>query len=301
MRFALLGLLFAGIGFAQISTGPDCAPVTFQLTGNGSTPVVAGGTGDNRGTQCETWTVAYESTGLTGFTVAFQSSVGANTPTSFGAYTGNTVNSSSSFGTAALGLATYCNLGSCSSGGTTVNTPWIRVTVTGATGSGVIRGVYYGYRTGATGGTGGGGGGGGGGSGCSAPCAVVGTAAAGAPPSGDPVQIGGQDGTDIRTIKTDTAGDIITAPLSRTTAVSGQQAVTATAVSLGTHTVGGGFCVVADSGNTINVFLGPSGVTITTGFPLLPGQAACNNLGNTNELFVVASTTGATVEWLGTN
>lgn len=340
MKLAILGLLvFGGIGFAQISTGPDCAPVTFQFATNGTTPVVAGGTGDNRNTQCETWTVAYEATGITGFTVAFQSSVGANTPTSFGAYTGNTVNSSASFGSAALGLATYCNLGSCSSGGTTVNTPWVRVSVTGASGVGVIRGVYYGYRTGATGGTGGGGGSGGGGGGCSSPCPVVGTAAAGAPPSGDPVQVGGTDGTDIRTmktdtsgdqivvgaaasgaaqvgnsvpmagndgtdvrtVKTDTSGDLIISPLPRTTALSGQQAVTGTAASLGTHAVAGGFCVVADIGNTIPVYIGPAGVTTSTGYPLVAGQPACNNLGNTNELFVVASTTGATAEWFGTN
>ena len=295
------GIAIRGHRLRETSTGPDCAPVAFQLTGNGSTAVVAGGTGDNRNTQCETWTVAYEATGLTGYTVAFQSSVGSNTPTSFGSYTGNTVNSSASFGTAALGLATYCNLGSCSMGGTTVNTPWIRVTVSGASGTGLIRGVFYGYRTGATGGTGGGGGGGGGGSGCPNPCPVEGVDAAGAAPTVPSVGAAGFDGTDVRRIKTDTAGDIINSPLPRGASLSGQQSVTGTAVNLGAHTVGGGFCVVADIGNTITIYVGPTGTTTSTGFPLVAGQAACNNLGNTNELFVVASTTGATIESFGTD
>jgi hypothetical protein len=213
VRFAIV-LAFAGVAIAQTAppaSQPDCPPIVFTLVGgNGVAPSLPTPYLDNRSLQCETWTVAYEAdSGLSGYTVAFQSATGSVTPGTFGAYTGNTVNSSSGFGTAALGLASYCNFASCTSGGTTVDTPWIRISVSGASGTGNIRGVFYGYKTGYTGGTGGGGGsGGGGGGGCSTPCPVVGTAAAGAPPSGDPVQIAGLDGTDIRTIKTSTAGDV---------------------------------------------------------------------------------------------
>jgi hypothetical protein len=288
MKGFLLALVFAGGLLAQ--NPPDCFVPPAQIISPGNLQL------DNRGTGCNTWTVWYISE-VTGFTVTFQSSLGINTPDSFGSYTGSTVASSSSFGTAMVGVATFTGLSATP--GASVETPWVNVSVTGGGGA-VVRVGLYGYRTGATGGTGGGGGGGGG-SGCPNPCPVEGVDSPGVAPTVPPVGVAGFDGTDGRRIKTDAAGDIINSPLPRTTSLSGQQAVTGTAASLGTHTVGGGFCVVADSGNTINVFLGPTGVTTSTGFPLLPGQTACNNLGNTNELFVVASTTGATVEWLGTN
>lgn len=288
MKGFLLALVFAGGLFAQ--NPPDCFVPPAQIVSPGNLQF------DNRGLGCNTWTVWYISD-TTGFTVTFQSSLGTNMPAGFTGYTGTEVASSASFGSAMVGVATFTGLSSTP--GSSVETPWVNVNVTGGGGS-VVRVGLYGYRTGVTGGTGGGGGGGGG-SGCTSPCPVEGVDAAGVAPTVPPVAVSGFDGTDGRRIKTDAAGDIINTPLPRTTALSGQQAVTGTAASLGTHTVAGGFCVVADSGNTINVFLGPTGVTTSTGFPLLPGQAACNNLGNTSELFVVASTTGATVEWLGTN
>ena len=45
-----------------------------------------------------------------------------------------------------------------------------------------------------------------GGSGCTAPCVVIGNAASGAAPSGAPVLVAGQDGTDVRTLLTDSSG-----------------------------------------------------------------------------------------------
>lgn len=45
-----------------------------------------------------------------------------------------------------------------------------------------------------------------GGSGCTAPCVVIGNAASGSPPSGAPVLVGGQDGTNVRTLSTDNTG-----------------------------------------------------------------------------------------------
>lgn len=80
---------------------------------------------------------------------------------------------------------------------------------------------------------------------------------------------------------------------------SGQQAVTATAAALATHTLTSGICVQALSTNTISVFVGPSGVTTSTGQEIPPGAASCVALSNANEIYVVASTTGATVTWLG--
>jgi hypothetical protein len=162
----LSALLFAATAVAQTPT-PDCPPIALDFAGgNGIAPLLPNPYFDNRSTQCNSWTVAYEAdAGLSGYTVAFQSATGSTTPGTFGAYTGNTVNSSASWGTAAVGLATYCGLATCTTGGTTVNTPWIRLRVTGASGTGNMHVVFYGYRTGYTGGSARGGGGGGGGSG----------------------------------------------------------------------------------------------------------------------------------------
>ena len=249
-----------------------------------------GGNGfDNRTIGGVTWTLEWQSS--LSPTVTFQSSLGVASPASYGAYTGTTVFSGA-------GIMTFSNLIT----GTVVDTPWVRVqVVTGS--SGQTRGVLYGYRTGATGGTGGGGGGGGG-TGCPNPCPVVGTAAAGSPPSGAPVQVAGSDGTDIRTVSTDTSGVVnvnvksSVPPIGATAFTSEQQAVTGSAVNLGTNTAKS-VCVKALIGNTINVYVGAVGVTTATGFELPPGLGTCVGVSNTNLLYVIASTTGASVavEW----
>jgi hypothetical protein len=335
MKLALLSFVSA-VAFAQtqpLASQPDCPPVALTFSGgNGIAPTLPTAYLDNRNTQCQTWTVAYEAAaGLSGYTVVFQSATGTDTPSSFTTYTGTMVASSASFGTAQYGIATFTSLSS--TGGDSVNTPWLRLLVSGATGTGNMRVVFYGYRTGPTGGTGGGGGGGGG-SGCTSPCPVVGTAAAGAPPSGDPVQIGGSDGTDIRTIatdssghpiavggaasgsvqvgnsipaagndgtdvrtlKTDTSGDLFVSQIGRATFTSGQQAVTASAVNLGSNATTS-VCVHAFIGNTINVYAGATGVTTSTGMEIPPGQGFCWTLANTNLVYVIASTTGASVSF----
>ena len=120
---------------------------------------------DNRAVEAVTWTVAYQSDGgITGFTLAFESAQGATVPGSFGALT--PVASSSGFGTAQYGVATFNVLST--NAGSSIAAPFVEVSITGGSGTGSIRVELYGYRTGPTGGTGGGGGGGGG-SGCSSP------------------------------------------------------------------------------------------------------------------------------------
>ena len=125
---------------------------------------------DNRSTGCDQWTIVYQASGtLSGYTLAVNVATGETAPGSFGAYSGNVVNSSASFGTAASGIETLCDLASCATMGTTVYNPWVQIAVTGASGTGSVRGTLYGYRTGYTAGTGGSGGGGGGGTGCPNP------------------------------------------------------------------------------------------------------------------------------------
>lgn len=84
------------------------------------------------------------------------------------------------------------------------------------------------------------------------------------------------------------------------TVLSNQQAVTASAVALSTNTCKRA-CVKALAANTINVYVGPTGVTTATGMELAPGDAVCLPVTNTNLLFVIASTTGASVSWVATN
>ena len=200
-RFTLL-LSFALAAFAQVTPGPvDCYQQFYFTTGNGTS------TFDNRSIGCDQWTVVYQADpNLTGYTLAFESATGINAAGTFGAYAGNTINQSASFGTAANGLATYCSIASCASMGLTVNTPWVQINVSGATGTGAVRGAFYGYRTGYTGGTGGAGGGGSGGTGCPNPCPVEGVDAAGAAPTVPPVATAGFDGTDNHRVITDSTG-----------------------------------------------------------------------------------------------
>jgi hypothetical protein len=89
---------------------------------------------------------------------------------------------------------------------------------------------------------------------------------------------------------------VLTVP---TTIVSGQQAVTGTAAALASNLLAKGLCIEGLSTNTISVFVGPSGVTTSTGIEIPPGAGYCPAVSNSNAIFVVASTTGATVTWSG--
>ena len=60
-------------------------------------------------------------------------------------------------------------------------------------------------------------------------------------------------------------------------------------------------CVHALIGNIINVYAGASGVTDSTGMEIPPGQGYCWNVANTNLIYVIASTTGASVSVTWTN
>lgn len=78
--------------------------------------------------------------------------------------------------------------------------------------------------------------------------------------------------------------------------LAGQQAVTATAVNLGanaTHAV----CITALTANTIPIYVGGSAETTSNGFPLNPGDFYCWQVSNSNLLYVIASTTGASIAW----
>jgi hypothetical protein len=81
--------------------------------------------------------------------------------------------------------------------------------------------------------------------------------------------------------------------------LAGQQAVTASAAALASNSLSKGMCVEALSTNAISVFLGPSGVTTSTGIELAAGASFCPAVSNSNAIYVIASTTGASVTWSG--
>ena len=271
-RFLFLLPFFAGLAFAQT---PDCLPPAFvvnaanyQLSGEADMPLPAGYF-DNRAIGCQTWVVSYQSDGnLSGFTLAFQSSTGngTNSPVgTFTSYTGSMVASSASFGTANSGIATFTSLSSTP--GSSVNTPWVQVDLSGGTGvTFQFRIQLYGYRTGPNAATGSGAS-----TGCPNPCPVT------------------QDTTPW-----------VVQQAGLGTFNSNQQAVTGSAVALPTNT-SKNVCVHALIGNTINVYAGPAGVTTATGMEIPPGQNFCWELNNTNLIYVIASTTGAGVSWTLTN
>lgn len=132
------------------------------------------------------------------------------------------------------------------------------------------------------------------------PCVVQGPAADGAAVAGNPVRIGGKDGSgNTQDILTDTRGDTLVVVDGNPTVASGQQSVTTSAVALATTTVRG-VCVKAFRGNTVNVYIGASGVTTSTGQELGPGDAQCTPVTNTNLVFVIAPSGGASVSWFAT-
>lgn len=207
MKLACLLLTISAVAIAQQPPPPDCSVAANAaiMGGVGDVPVsppAATAYYDNRGTDCTFWAVSYRAdSGLSGYTVKFESATGSLTPGTFGAFSGNTIAASSSFGSASAGSAIYSSV---SASATTVDVPWIRVDASGATGTGNIYVTVQGWRSNWTLA----GGGGSGSSACPNPCPVVGTAAAGSPPSGDPVQVGGTDGTDIRAVSTDSSGNV---------------------------------------------------------------------------------------------
>ena len=84
------------------------------------------------------------------------------------------------------------------------------------------------------------------------------------------------------------------------TVSSGQQSVTGTAAAI-TGTGAGTICIKALAANAINVYIGPVGVTDSTGMELAAGNAYCAPTSHANNFYVIASTTGASVSWIISN
>ncbi len=291
----------------------------------GTTPVI-----DNRQAGCIDWIVTYATTTtVTGISLLFQTATDVGgVPTTWSSYPG-TLNSGSN-------PNTVVTSGGAVTDATGAKYPFLRMNLTSLTGTGTVSGKLYGWKRRPTvvSVTSGGGCPGS----IATPCVVVGPTAVGSPPATSPVLTAGQDGTNIRTIKTDTtghpqvvgptaagiaptfapvlvggqdggniqilktdtAGNLQVAVIGNAAVLSGQQAVTGSAVALATHAAKN-ICVKALIANSLNVYVGPTGVTTATGMELAPGDSLCVPVSNSNLLFVIASTTGASVSWASTN
>lgn len=89
-----------------------------------------------------------------------------------------------------------------------------------------------------------------------------------------------------------------TQPAGFSSLVAFQQAVTASAVAIASNATHN-FCVKALPTNSLTVYVGLSGVTTSTGYPLQAGDWVCYQLSNSNLVYVIASATGSSVAVTG--
>jgi len=81
---------------------------------------------------------------------------------------------------------------------------------------------------------------------------------------------------------------------------SGQQTSTGTAVAIAaSQALAVGVIIQAKSTNTSSVYVGPSGVTTSTGFELQPGQATSTAVNNLNAVYVISITSGDGICYIG--
>lgn len=179
---------------------PDCI-IFFNFTAAGTTSNF-----DNKSQGCTDWTITYNSRGFTVISIVLQSA-----PNDTGDVAGAFV---TFVGTISSGINP--NTATTQASTTIVGyNPWVRVNLATATGSGRVWGVAYGFKRGSS-------------LSLSGTVTVVGPDANGSPPTGNPVQIAGWDGVDIRRILTDTSGrSIMTGPAAQGAAVAGNPIVVA--------------------------------------------------------------------------
>ena len=132
MRSLFLSLALAAAAFAQTKIAPDC-DIPFSFTSAGASQIT--GCGQNlQGVR--TWAMTYQSVGFTGLTLTVQ----------FAPDIGGTPGSWSTF-TAATGTNPATSLTGLGAD-TTYNgyVPWIRVLLSGLSGSGTVTGHLYGCK-----------------------------------------------------------------------------------------------------------------------------------------------------------
>ena len=84
-----------------------------------------------------------------------------------------------------------------------------------------------------------------------------------------------------------------------TTLVSGQQTATATAAALPSHALNDTVTISAPATNLVVVYVGPAGITSSTGYPLAAGASITLPVSNTNLVYILAPSGSPVVAYLG--
>lgn len=149
--FPILALSLTSLGFsqpAQVQVNADCV-IAFNITTSGGTAPATGGF-DNRRVGCNSWQISYANNTFSAISLRVESAPdSAGTPGSFG----------SIGGTLTFGVNPNTNTTGASSLIQAYGTsfaPWVRVSLTSATGSGSVVGILLGYRAAGSAGTSGG-------------------------------------------------------------------------------------------------------------------------------------------------
>ena len=83
------------------------------------------------------------------------------------------------------------------------------------------------------------------------------------------------------------------------TIYSGQQAATGSAAALPSYALSNGIVITAKSANSGTIYVGPSGVTISTGYPLAAGQSISYAVTNLSAISILGSASGDGVAFTG--
>ncbi len=87
---------------------------------------------------------------------------------------------------------------------------------------------------------------------------------------------------------------------SATAIFSGQQAATTSAAALASQALVNSIAIIALSTNTGIIYVGPAGVTSSTGYPLSPGQAIGFVVANADAIYISGASSGVgSVAWTG--
>jgi hypothetical protein len=183
----------AGTLSAQVQDtrpNPFCVLPQFNPTTTGPSPQF-----DNR-QGCTYWVLNYSATGFTALSIQVESAPGANSPGTWVAFAGTVdtgSNPSTSITQTSATMHEYY--------------PWMRINLTSITGTGQVRAQLFGYKTNPNP------------SGTSTivgDVTVIGPDAPGAASTQNPVQVAGNDGLDVRAIKTDALGNSLVAGVTQT-------------------------------------------------------------------------------------
>ena len=275
----LLGslLLFACLGFGQTKIAPDC-DIQFTLTSASSSPTTAGSCAQNlQGVRF--WSVIYQSNGFSGLTLTMQEAPDSNgSPGSWSTFTASSGTNPMTSTTGVNADTTYLNYA-----------PWVRVTLSGLSGSGKVTGHIYGCKQPGCG-SGGTGGGGGGGSGCvgtvATPCQIgVDNNGSSLPALGDAngrIQIG--TGAAFAAISLSSSGllQIIPASSGKTTTINHLSVLLASGATFQLEYGTGTNCGTGTTAITGTYPANFVGATWDPGdLPIIPAsQAICINLGS---------------------